>query len=95
MSDVCWNVKVLASLFLWLALIAALVETGLPLVARWKALRQGKAAPKAREQLSFDGFLDALAKVLTALKDLPAWVAIFLAGLALVWTRSAAAGLCT
>ena len=97
MAGLCNTVTGFASLFIVLAFIIALVETGLALWAKWKALQ---TAPKTQAQLTdnADGLakvLEALAKVLAALKDLPAWIAILLAGLALAWTATSAPGLCT
>jgi hypothetical protein len=78
----------LAKLFLGLALLVALVETGLALWAKVKALRVSRqvSAPTAiADADSWARFLEALAKLLETLTKLPAWVAIFLAGLALLW----------
>jgi hypothetical protein len=97
MGGLCNTVTGFAGLFIVLAFVVALVETGLVLWAKAKALR---SAPNPQAQL-VDGaeglakVLEALAKLLASLKDLPAWVAILLAGLALAWTATSAPGLCT
>ena len=96
MVGLCNTVSGFASLFIVLAFVVALVETSLALYAKWKAL---KAAPKTGAQLADSAadaakVIEALAKVLAALKDLPLWVAILLAGLALAWTATSAPGLC-
>ena len=96
MGGLCNSVTGFASLFIVLAFVVALVETGLTLWAKFKAL---KSTPKTQAGLTdnMDGLakvLEALAKVLSALKDLPVWVAILLAGLALAWTATSAPHLC-
>ena len=96
MSGLCSSVSGFGFLFLLIAALAAIAETQLTLLAKRKAL---KAAPETKKDfVKTEGLakvLEALAKVLLALKDLPAWVAVFLAGLALVWTATSAPGLCT
>jgi hypothetical protein len=96
MGGLCNTVTGFASLFIVIAFVVALVETGFALWAKLQALR---SAGKTERQIAGGGealgpVLEALAKVLAALKDLPAWVAIFLAGLALAWTAISAPGLC-
>jgi len=97
MVGLCNTVTGFASLFILLAFVVALAETGLVLWAKWTALH-----PKSKKYSELAGgadgvakVLEALAKVLGALKDLPAWVAIFLAAMALVWTATSAPHLCT
>ena len=87
----------LAPLFLLLSFLVAVIETGLALWAKYLKLKQ--PVPSLTE---LTGDLDKLAKLiealkglLVALKDLPAWIALFLAGLALVWTSGQLANLCT
>jgi hypothetical protein len=95
MSGLCNVVQGTASLFLQLAFVAAVAETLLLLIA--KAIALNNAPSKRSELQSLNGLGDALeglAKILAALKDLPAWVAIFLAALALGWTAAAAPHLC-
>ena len=91
MGGLCNSVTGFASLFIILAFAVAVIETGLALYAKWKAFQEAR---KAHEGYAAEGILDALAKVLAALKDLPAWVAIFLAAMALVWTATSAPGIC-
>ena len=88
----CLSVSLSAILFVFLAFGVAVIETVILLKAKREALDK---AQQSREQIKVDTFLEALAKVLAALKDLPAWVAIFLAAMALVWTVTSAPHLCT
>lgn len=79
----------LASYFLYLALLVALVETGLILYAKYVGLKNGQPISNL-EALTVDPgalakLIEALKGLLETLKGLPAWVAIFLAGLALLW----------
>jgi hypothetical protein len=98
METFCASVSILAVLFLGVALIIVLAETGIALQAKRKALA---TAPEERPKLTDSASMESLAKLLEALKglllalkDLPAWFAIFLAGLALVWTATSAPNLC-
>jgi len=89
----------LAQAFLILALIVALVETAIGLWAKLQAARKAPDAVKAaegQEALAVDPvkLLEALKAVLEALKGLPAWIAIFLAGLALLWMTGQKPELC-
>ena len=71
----------LGRLFIWVALLAAVAHV---IVQSIVALRGGET--KAPAQLTgIDKVLEALKGVLEALAKLPHWVAIFLAGLALLW----------
>jgi hypothetical protein len=91
MGGLCNNLVGWAEWFLWFAFAAAIVEVGLALWAK----RPKKALDRERhEGLAAGPDLDGLAKVLQALKDLPPWIAIFLAALALAWTAATAPGLC-
>jgi hypothetical protein len=78
----------LGEAFLILALLVALVETALALWAKLQAARKGpEVAQKGIANPAVDPvkLLEALKAVLDALKGLPSWIAIFLAGLALLW----------
>ena len=83
--------------FLWLALAVAAVETAFALAAKFFALNK---APRGQEIKGLPDpdkmakIIEALTKLLLALKDLPLWIAIFLAGGALLWTAIAAPNLC-
>ena len=91
MGGLCNNLVGWAEWFLWFAFAAAIVEVGLALWAK----RPKKALDRERdERLAARPDLDGLAKVLQALKNLPPWIAIFLAALALAWTAATAPGLC-
>ena len=75
--------------FLWIALVAALIGTVAEIVLKIAPLF-GKARdypPAARTAAPVDPvkFLDALKGLIDALTKAPAWVAIFLAALALLW----------
>lgn len=97
MGSLCNWVSGLAGLFLLSALIVALAETALLLFLKWQSLQQQPKAGFAGAE-SLEGLakvIDAFKGLLLALKDLPAWIALFLAGLALVWTASSAPHLCT
>ena len=88
-ASLCGGFFHLPSWFLWLALIAAAVETGLALWAKWLILKKGPTTPFLDKDPDPDDkwarFLEALTKLLESLKGMPAWIAIFLAGLALLW----------
>jgi hypothetical protein len=80
----------LAEAFLILAFLVALIETGCALWAKLQAARGvpavvPRAVAAAVPEVDPVKLLEALKGVLEALKGLPAWVAIFLAGLALLW----------
>jgi len=99
MSFSCTSVWILTNAFLWVALVAAVAETALTLWLKWDAARKRPSDVGAtKEALATAGwtqFIEALSKLLSALKDLPAWVAIFLAGLALLWTAGSVPHLCS
>lgn len=90
----------LAQAFLILALFVALVETAIGLWAKWQAARKAPVVVKegaispltAAETVKV---LEAVKAILEALKGLPAWIAIFLAGLALLWMAGQKPELCT
>jgi hypothetical protein len=96
MAQLCATVGDFAGVFLLIAALAAFIETGLLIVAKTRALQQQPTKPLAGEASMGDlaKVLEALKNLLLALKDLPAWIAIFLAALALVWTATSAPGLC-
>lgn len=78
----------LAKWFLILALAVALIETALLLWGKIKALLakpQDAGADKIADSVDPVTLIKALKDLLETLKGLPAWVAIFLAGLALLW----------
>lgn len=77
--------------FIILAFIAAIVQTVSAVVSMFQ-----KTDPNAdvAEAGSATALLEALKGVLIALASLPAWVAIFLAGLALLWMSSEAPKRC-
>ena len=86
-----WVTLILGTIFLLGALAAALVET-LALI-RAKRDAAEKAPEIVRSSAKADGvdpveLLEALKGVLEAIKGLPAWIAVFLAGLALLWLAS-------
>ncbi|HET9638677.1 MAG TPA: hypothetical protein VFP12_05685 [Allosphingosinicella sp.] len=88
----------LAKAFLVLALLVALVETALALWTKLQAVRKAPAvAERSLAESAVDPvkLLDALKGVLEALKGLPAWIAIFLAGLALLWIAGQEPKACT
>jgi len=93
MSGLCETVTLSAKGFMGLAFLVAAAEMAIALIVSLRAAKAGKKAPNTLGA-GVEGTLDALAKILAALKDLPAWVAIFLAALALVWTAASAPGLC-
>ena len=74
----------LGRLFVWLALLAAITHV---IVYSIVELRKSRTKPAAQTiaPVGIDKILEALKGVLTALASLPHWVAIFLAGLALLW----------
>ncbi|MCL6683168.1 hypothetical protein [Sphingomonas alba] len=88
MSGLCSSFTYAAHAFLWLSLIVAIVETYHAIFTPAKP-----GGEVQREKLTAET-VDAIGRVLTALKDLPAWVAIFVAAMALVWTMTSAPGLC-
>ena len=93
MDGLCSNVTYAAYAFLWLSFAIAVAET---LVAIFgKTAVDGAADSRRNLTANIEGILDALARVLAALKGLPAWVAIFLAAMALIWTATSAPNLCT
>jgi hypothetical protein len=91
----------MAQLFLGLAFAVAVVETGLALWAKVLAARRG---PVIVENATTETvvpavdpvkLLEALKALLETLKGLPAWIAIFLAGLALLWIAGQKPEICT
>lgn len=89
----------IASIFLVVALIAAIVETGLALYIRLLGTKQGAQAQREAALVTdpaiLERLLNALKGLLETLKGLPAWIAIFLAGLALLWLAGQRPDLCT
>lgn len=91
-----WVTLGLGILFLVGALAAAWIETIALIKAKREAAEEAKrvAADKAeRTEPALDAadpveLLEALQGVLEAIKGLPAWIALFLAGLALLWLGS-------
>jgi len=87
----------LAEAFLVLALAVAVVETALALWAKLVVLRQGPATARvAAKAAAVDPIklVDALKGLLETLKGMPAWVTIFLAGLALLWMAGQTPEIC-
>ena len=94
MGGLCSQVAGLAHWFLVIALVFAVTETA---ASVWVKLHPRTPDGEGRRTVAgpmLGPIVEGLAKVLAALKDLPAWVAILLAGLALVWTATSAPGLC-
>ena len=94
----CNSIWLLTNLFLWAALIFAGIETAVTLRIKWETWKrtphpqsQGVAADPG----DWSKLFEALTKLLLALKELPAWVAIFLAGLALLWSSTSVSHLCS
>jgi hypothetical protein len=90
----------LALVFLILALLVAAAETALALWIRYQEAKAAKAAAEAGRAAAVGlapgavdpvKLLEALKALLEALKWLPAWIAIFLAGALLFWMGSEAA----
>lgn len=78
----------LAKAFLILAFLVALLETGLALWGKLEAARKGPEVARngiAAPDVDPVKFLEALKALLEILKGLPAWIALFLAGIALLW----------
>lgn len=82
----------LARWFLIIALVVAVVETLIALWAKFESARNSDAAARRvttaaanADPAAWAKLLEALKGVLETLKGLPAWIAIFLAGLALLW----------
>ena len=94
MVRLCSTITDFTGLFLFLALLVALADIGLTFWSRWKA-RDITPKRAAADPDKLAKLVEALTKLLLALKDLPAWFALFLAGMALAWTRIYAANLCT
>jgi hypothetical protein len=90
----CGSVNLFAVGFIGLAFAAVFLEVVVPLIAKRPAPK-GKQGSRPTLNAEVGAALEGLAKVLAALKDLPPWIAIFLAGLALAWTATSAPGLCT
>ena len=81
--------------FLWGALAVGAAEIVVTLhLLVWKAKHGDKDEPKPFTGGAAAAFLTALKGVLEALKGLPAWVAIFLAGLALLWMAGQRPDIC-
>lgn len=81
----------LAKWFLIISLVVAVVETAIALWAKFESARKSDAAARGvtasagADPAAWAKLLEALKGVLETLKGLPAWIAIFLAGLALLW----------
>ena len=76
-------------LLAFVAAIAHIVISSIVAIIEAKKARSGE-----RQSVAAEKFLDSLKGVLEALANLPAWVAIFLAGLALLWIAQEYAGKC-
>ena len=81
---------VLGAILLVLAGIAAVVEIALRLKARMDVVRRAPTSEESLTKMRAENIdpvqlSEALARVLEAIKGLPGWIALFLAGLALVW----------
>ncbi|MGH6730027.1 MAG: hypothetical protein ACREBK_07720 [Sphingomicrobium sp.] len=86
MTNLCSNIGTIAELFLWFSLGFAILETGVMLIAKSRTPQVPPPSTMANDPDAWAKVLEALTKLLLALKDLPAWIAIFLAGLALLWS---------
>jgi hypothetical protein len=91
----------LSKWFLALALLVAVIETALLLAAKLKALLEKPPASDPTRAKTFTDagidpvkLIDAVKGLLETLKGLPAWVALFLAGLALLWVAAVESQTC-
>ena len=76
-----WLAYDVGRVFLYLAIAFAVAET---IAALWIKARTPPSG-ETKTLTPINAILDALKGVLEALKDLPAWIAMFLAGVALLW----------
>ena len=91
--SLCHGWFALPTTFLWLALIAALAETSVTILAKLASLSarpRSDPADAGNEGMignpeDWAKLVDAFKGLLEGLTKLPAWVAIFLAGMALLW----------
>lgn len=83
----------LAKLFLYLSFGVALIETAITLWSRIFAARRlpetGGTTVKAVDPGTITKLVEALKGLIQSLAAAPAWIAIFLAGLALLWSAGA------
>ena len=83
--------------FLFAALVALIAETLLALWSKFAAARATPQADPSRTATDLTAaakLLEALKGLLESLTKLPAWVAIFLAGLALLWMAAQRPEIC-
>ena len=91
MGGLCSSLAGWAEWFLWFAFLAAIAEVA---IAMWAKLPKKKTGEDTHQGITAGPDFDGLAKVLAALKDLPPWIAIFLAAMALAWTAASAPKIC-
>ena len=87
----------LAKAFLWLSLIMAFLAALTDIVVKIAPLFPRGAYPPVRGPAATDPvkFIDALKALVEALTKAPAWIAMFLAGVALLWIANQAyTGIC-
>ena len=75
----------------WFAVIGTAVTIILGVVKAWQPGGSTRTVP---DPGAWAKFLEALKGVLEALAALPAWIAIYLAGLALLWIAGHHSGIC-
>ena len=89
----------LGAALLLVSAVAAAVETFIVTQTRIQAARQAQSGAQSVRTMVADGidpvkFLEALKGFLQALKDLPTWIALFGAGVALVFVAGVKPGVC-
>lgn len=78
--------------FLWIAFIIALLGALADIISKVIALFKRQTPVNAQESIDADPvkFIDALKGLIDTLARAPAWMAMFLAAMALLWATSAA-----
>jgi hypothetical protein len=76
----------MANVTLWAAIVAAIIITALTIVERLASLWKRRTSPSEAGGSVVEGsFLDSLKGVIGALAAAPAWFAILVAGVLLLW----------
>jgi hypothetical protein len=91
-KDLAQTLVFLAEAFLWAALIVALLGAIADIAVKlWALLHKPASSDKANLVADPGAFITALKGLIDSLANAPAWIAMFLGGVALIWAAGSLA----